>query len=268
MSNEVNPAYSAVFQSDCVATYKAKERDIKPLGLGIERHLDEVGFHTHVIPPYKVMKTPPWKLIVRTVCFNVCKYNTRRVKLIQLYIVCVILNFWNLTDYTHIFTDGSKDGDKTGVAFICPSFKFSKRLPDKTSIFTSGLKAIVSALHYIESTTKRKKFVIFGDSKSALQALLSNHATKPLIEEQPSAYRSVPRAEVVLCRLRLGHSYLTHSYLLKGEPPPECVTCKCYLTISHILVDFIEYDFCRLILFENNFTLTYIFNNLSPNKII
>ena len=48
MSNEVNPAYSAVFQSDIVATYEAKERAIKPLGLRIERHLDEVGFHTHV----------------------------------------------------------------------------------------------------------------------------------------------------------------------------------------------------------------------------
>ena len=33
MCNEVNPAYSAVFQSDIVATYEAKERAIKPLGL-------------------------------------------------------------------------------------------------------------------------------------------------------------------------------------------------------------------------------------------
>ena len=44
MSNEVNHAYSAVFQSDIVATYEAKERAIKPLGLRIVRHLDEVGF--------------------------------------------------------------------------------------------------------------------------------------------------------------------------------------------------------------------------------
>ena len=89
------------------------------------------------------------------------------------------------------------------------------------------------------------------------------HATKQL-----SAYRSVRRDEVVLSRLRLGHSYLTHSYLLKGEPTPECVTCGYRLTISHILVDCIEYDLFRLILFDNNFTLTDIFNNVSPNKII
>ena len=76
------------------------------------------------------------------------------------------------------------------------------------------------------------------------------HATKPLIGEQPFAYRSIRRDEVVLSRLKLGNSYLTHSYLLKGEPPPECVTCCFRLTISHILVDCIEYDFFRLILIE------------------
>ena len=77
------------------------------------------------------------------------------------------------TEYTHIFTDGSKDGDETAASFICPSFEFSKRIHDKASIFTAELEAIVSALRYIKSTTERNKFVIFSDSKSALHALLS-----------------------------------------------------------------------------------------------
>ena len=71
MSNEVNHAYLY----NIMATYEAKENTIKPLGLGIERHLDGVGFHPYVIAPYKVMKTLPWKLIVLNVCFNVCKYK-------------------------------------------------------------------------------------------------------------------------------------------------------------------------------------------------
>ena len=70
MSSEVNPAYSVVFQSDFIVTYEAKDRAINPLGLRIERHLDEVGFHPHVIAPYNVMETPPWKLIVPTVFFH------------------------------------------------------------------------------------------------------------------------------------------------------------------------------------------------------
>ena len=130
MSNEVNPAYSAVFQSDIVATYEAKERTIKPFGLRIERHLDGVGFHSHVIAPYTVMKTPPWKLIVPTVCFDLCKYKKSDTDptLYHLHYSELLESF---TDYTHIFTDGSKDGDKTAAAFICQSFEFSKRLPDK-----------------------------------------------------------------------------------------------------------------------------------------
>ena len=75
MSNEVNPAYWAVDQSDFIAIYEAKELSIKLLGLRIERHLDEMGFHPHVDALNKVLRTPPWKLIVPTVCFNLCKYK-------------------------------------------------------------------------------------------------------------------------------------------------------------------------------------------------
>ena len=45
------------------------------------------------------------------------------------------------------------------------------------------------------------------------------HSTEPLIEEQPFGHISVRRDKVVLSRLKLGHCCLTHSYLLKGEPP-------------------------------------------------
>ena len=95
------------------------------------------------------------------------------------------------------------------------------------------------------------------------------HATKTLIGEQSSAYRSVHRDQVVLYRLKLGHSYRTHFYLVNGESPPECVTYHFRPTINHILlVDCIEYEIFRLILFDNSVTLKDIFNNVSPNKII
>ena len=44
-------------------------------------------------------------------------------------------------------------------------------------------------------------------------------------------------------RVRIGHTHLTHCFLLKGEDPPQCKVCDCYLTVTHILfdgVDFIE----------------------------
>ena len=89
----------------------------------------------------------------------------------------------SFTKYTYIFTEGSKDGDKTAAAFICQSFEFSKRLPDKALIFTVELEAIVSALRYIKITVKNNKFIVFDDSKSALPALLSkwDHPTVQII---------------------------------------------------------------------------------------
>ena len=77
------------------------------------------------------------------------------------------------TDYTHIFTDGSKDGGNTAALIVCPSFEFSIHLPVMSSIFTAKLEVIVSALRYIQSTTKSNKSVIFSYYTSTLQALLS-----------------------------------------------------------------------------------------------
>ena len=46
---------------------------------------------------------------------------------------------------------------------------------------------------------------------------------KPTIGEYQSVVRNIRREEVVLDRLRLGHTRVTHSYLLQGEELPQCV---------------------------------------------
>jgi len=38
-------------------------------------------------------------------------------------------------------------------------------------------------------------------------------------------------------RLQIGHSRLTHSYLLCGDNPPTCQSCGIPLTVKHILVE-------------------------------
>ena len=42
---------------------------------------------------------------------------------------------------------------------------------------------------------------------------------------------------VLLNRLRIGHSRLTHSYLLSGDDSPTCQSCGIPLTVKHILVE-------------------------------
>ena len=60
------------------------------------------------------------------------------------------------------------------------------------------------------------------------------HALFRTFETDGTPY--VRRDDGVSSRLKLGHSYLTPSYLLKGEPPPECVAFHCRIAINHILV--------------------------------
>ena len=42
---------------------------------------------------------------------------------------------------------------------------------------------------------------------------------------------------VVISRIRIGHSKLTHTYLLKGEQQPECIFCDCLLTLDYIFLE-------------------------------
>ena len=63
------------------------------------------------------------------------------------------------------------------------------------------------------------------------------HSVKPVLGDWQSPYRRCRKDEVVLCRSRLGHTYLTHSYILRNDPPPQCEHCQCILTVRHILAE-------------------------------
>ena len=39
-------------------------------------------------------------------------------------------------------------------------------------------------------------------------------------------FRRSRKEEVVLSRLRIGHTYFSHSYILRREDPPECTACQ------------------------------------------
>ena len=63
------------------------------------------------------------------------------------------------------------------------------------------------------------------------------HSVKPVLGDWRDSFKRCRKDEVVLCRVRIGHAYLTHSYILKKDPPPWCDHCQCILTVRHILVE-------------------------------
>ena len=87
---------------------------------------------------------------------------------------------------------------------------------------------------------------LFNKWQSVWDTTVDNklHSIKPVLSEWRSAYRT-DRKEVVLTRLRIRHSYATHSYLLKGEEQPMCIPCDASFTIKHILLYVVDFKNAR-----------------------
>ena len=55
---------------------------------------------------------------------------------------------------------------------------------------------------------------------------------------RPWSYPPMPRrSETALCRLRVGHTLLTHGHLMEGRAPPSCEDCLVPLTVRHLLTE-------------------------------
>ena len=68
---------------------------------------------------------------------------------------------------------------------------------------------------------------------------------QPQLGVWPYSCRKSRREEAVLARARIGHTYITHSFLLKGEPMPQCIPCHCSLSVKHILIDCVDFALVR-----------------------
>ena len=88
----------------------------------------------------------------------------------------------------------------------------------------------------------------------------------PVLKECIICPRTNRKEESVMAWLHIGHSFLTCSFLLKGEEPPMCIRWDKLLTIEHILLTCSDFTVIR----ESHFTaksLCMLFQDISPEKI-
>ena len=85
---------------------------------------------------------------------------------------------------------------------------------------------------------------------------------KPTLKPWPSSSRKSRQEEVTLCRLRIGHTYATHGYLLRGEDRPECPRCNEPLTVAHALLA------CRRYAGKRSRYLGYIPPTMSLHRLL
>ena len=120
----------------------------------------------------------------------------------------------------------------------------------------------------------------YGDFKEHINVLLKGkwqsqwdegvnnklHEIHPQFGFWPEGSQIISREESVLKRIRIGHTRLTHFFLLTGEDPPKCTACDCHLTAKHILFDCV--DFIESIRHFNVNSFKELFKKVPPDSIL
>ena len=128
--------------------------------------------------------------------------------------------------------------------------------PDKSRIPYTDLKPIIN------------KFL-----HTKWQQQWSNNIHNKLFQIQTTlgewrpASRKSRREQVVISRLRIGHTRLTHTFILKQEPQPQCLTCQATLTVKYILIECRTFAVNRKRFFKVN-NLTDLLENIKLDEIL
>ena len=80
---------------------------------------------------------------------------------------------------------------------------------------------------------------------SSLESNRKYKNIRPSVSLWSSGFQKSRRSEIVLCRLRIGHSHLTNKFLLEGSEAPQCAHCNSPLSVEHILVHCMQYAAVR-----------------------
>ena len=94
------------------------------------------------------------------------------------------------------------------------------------------------------------------------------HTIKPHLGPSYVVHTS-RKDQVILNRVRIGHSRLTHSFLMERKPIPTCPFCNRnkFLTMYHVIIDCATFNSIRLKYF-NVLTLKDLFDHVSAKNII
>ena len=382
-ANKDNPAYEQVYldenplydtlsdasssededdDEDTIKWISSRRKTLTPSFTGrTQKDAENSNVPFDTISPSTISSTEPWELIepkidLRLTMSSKAETNPHIYKNIYKEVVD------EYKEYTHIYTDGSKSEEKVGAAAWWEHGKIKTRLPDGCTIFSAEATGLINALKIIRPSHK-KKFIIFTDSLSCLQAIENEDLTNPLILkflkecnrlqrkgnrkkrkvqrkqkhivlcwipshigidgnekadffakealEDEAGLMKIPytdfipmakeyfknlwqstwdlstdflsiiapdigqklydpqltrREQVALCRIRIGHTRLTHSYLMAGEERPHCDDCKTLLTMRHIMVDCQKYTHARE-KYLNGSTLEEIYANADRSII-
>ena len=97
-------------------------------------------------------------------------------------------------------------------------------------------------------------------------AITSTINTSKFREWRPASRKS-RREQFVISWLRIGHTRLTHSFILKQEPEPQCLIFQTTCTVKHILIECRTFAVIRKRFFKVN-SLTDLLKHVKIDDIL
>ena len=323
------PCNKAVMNVDNDISFQTKKYH-NTFGYRIRNMMSELGLEEPNIAQAVRYISCPWSLPITGPCESIGKVMKARTPpaILRDMHICHLRE--EHSGETVIYTDGSKKNLEVGCAAILPDRALSRKLPPYSCIFTAEIHAISVSLATILSH-ENNSFVIFSDSRSAIDLICNNFSRHPLIHEihmwisilerrgksvkfcwvpshvglygnekadekareaassqrtpvdiqipardyygmfrevldskwstswrlmnrnklrtikdkvQPwnCALQKDRTIEVIMARIRISHTRLTHGFLLEGAEAPLCLECIVPLTVVHILIECPEYN--------------------------
>ena len=233
-----NPAFECTIDPKYKELFARKESAIPSFGIRIQSILDVSNILNDNVHATVIPQVPPWTMHHPKVCLDLsvlAKKDTPSHVYIQ--------KFNEIKDqYSYcipIYTKESLDQDITA-----------------SQVPYTDLKSHIN--HFISSKWQ-ERWSSCRDNKL--------FQIKPTLGEWPPGFRRSRKEEVVLSRLRIGHTYFSHSYILRREDPPECTACQEIYSVRHVLIDCIDLGLIRP-RFYSVPDMKTLFDTVSVDRII
>lgn len=183
-SNPQNPVYQYVFSNRFHSIYNANPRLPQPFHRRLSLMLQNLNIQFPPIILKSFSEFPPWTFYTPNIKFDLQIFDKMNINhdVIRSNLNEMLCQNFPSSDYVYIFTDASKSDDGVGSAFVTPNNCYKFRIPTNASVFTGEVFAIIKALEWIQEQ-RENKFILFSDSKSALQAIKNAYTTEPLIQQ-------------------------------------------------------------------------------------
>ena len=196
-----NPTHNTLFRGNARNPFKGNKQVTPPFSRCARTLTKEADIPLEVVKEIKPPEKLPWSQKKPLVILEMCKNKKNETN------PCTFKNEYRALrdryrDHIPIFTDGSKEGNKVGYAVHTEYGDLTGALHGRASIFTAEARALTHALDWIKVSGHRK-FIIFSDSKSCLQAILQHQPTNSIIREIQQNHTDLKkvRKEVIFCWL-------------------------------------------------------------------